>query len=390
VRATQVPVARVSQQSTVPNPLAACAARSALLKYGLEARRIERGPDPRAYAADASAQTMAATRTPDARRRAASGGSTATASPFAAVALALSGLAPANHLPARSLWGSSARASPGRAKTLLSLFDFTGAWARLRAMIQIGSLFAGIGGFELGLGWALAEAGIPHRVAWQVEIDERCRAVLARHWPDADRSVTDVRMATARSLEQVDIICGGFPCDDLSVAGRGAGLLGERSGLWFEFARILDECRPAVALLENVSQGRSRWLPFVRRDLCDLGYRSRAFGISAADVGAPHLRRRVFVVAHTDGLDVRDQSERVAARRAHGVRGQGQAVALDHGRAFRWQARPDIRRVDDGVPDWLDGPRLRALGGAVVPQVAREVGRVAVVPLLPTTRRSGR
>lgn len=111
--------------------------------------------------------------------------------------------------------------------------------------MRIGSLFSGIGGLELGL----EMAGVGD-VAWQVELDPWCRAVLARHWPNADRSVCDVTEAGPWNLEQVEVICGGFPCQDVSCAGIGAGLSGARSGLWREYLRIVDECKPTDARAE--------------------------------------------------------------------------------------------------------------------------------------------
>jgi DNA (cytosine-5)-methyltransferase 1 len=168
-------------------------------------------------------------------------------------------------------------------------------------MIDIISLFAGIGLFDLGVIAALEEVGLGARVVAQVEIDQFCRAVLERHYPDADRSITDVRTAKSSNLPRADLIIGGFPCQDVSGAGKGAGLSGERSGLWWEYLRIVDELRPAVVLVENVASGMSRWLGPVRCSLEALGYRTRARQISAADVGAPHRRERVFVLAHSDG-----------------------------------------------------------------------------------------
>jgi DNA (cytosine-5)-methyltransferase 1 len=111
--------------------------------------------------------------------------------------------------------------------------------------VNVGSLFAGIGGFDLGF----ERAGM--RVAWQVELDPYCRAVLAHHFPEA-RRYEDVREVGAANLAPVDLICGGFPCQDLSPAGRGAGLDGARSGLWAEFARIVRELRPRYVVVENV------------------------------------------------------------------------------------------------------------------------------------------
>src|SRR6185503_10467180 len=110
----------------------------------------------------------------------------------------------------------------------------------------MGSLFAGIGGFDLGF----TRAGFD--VSWQVEIDPWCRKVLAKHFPDAER-FEDVRTVGRHNLRPVDVICGGFPCQDISVAGRKAGITGDRSGLWSEQFRVIRELRPKVALIENVA-----------------------------------------------------------------------------------------------------------------------------------------
>lgn len=161
--------------------------------------------------------------------------------------------------------------------------------------MTIGSLFSGIGGLELGL----ERAGLGSTI-FQVEQDLFCRAVLAKHWPHADRSVTDVRAVTTSALLRPRWLCGGFPCQDVSGAGKGAGLAGERSGLWFVFRDIIEYFRPAGGVVENVASGKRRWLCQVRSDLHALGYRTRAVQISAANVGAPHLRERVFVLALGD------------------------------------------------------------------------------------------
>src|SRR5215831_9611163 len=112
-------------------------------------------------------------------------------------------------------------------------------------MLTVGSLFSGIGGFDLGL----ERAGL--RTAWFCESDPYCRRVLAKHWPGVPIH-PDVRGLRGVDVEPVDILCGGFPCTDLSVAGRGAGLTSERSGLWFEFGRLIRELRPRYVVVENV------------------------------------------------------------------------------------------------------------------------------------------
>jgi DNA (cytosine-5)-methyltransferase 1 len=165
--------------------------------------------------------------------------------------------------------------------------------------VNVGSLFSGIGGFELGF----ERAGM--RVSWQVEQDAYCRAVLARHFPDAAR-FEDVREVGSEDLDPVDLICGGFPCQDLSSAGRGAGIDGARSGLWSEFARIVCELRPSYVVVENVpalltGKGK-RWnrapVGRVLGDLAEAGYDAEWACLSAREFGAPHLRKRVWIVAY--------------------------------------------------------------------------------------------
>ncbi len=162
----------------------------------------------------------------------------------------------------------------------------------------MGSLFSGVGGLDWGLESAFAEAGILARVAWQVEREEFPRRVLAKHWPHADRSVTDVCNAGLATLAPVDLICGGFPCQDLSYAGKGAGLAGARSGLWSEYVRIVRELRPRVVVVENVAALLARGIGTVLGDLAEAGYDASWRCIRASDVGAPHRRERLFIVAY--------------------------------------------------------------------------------------------
>lgn len=170
--------------------------------------------------------------------------------------------------------------------------------------MTIGSLFSGIGGLERGL--ELAGLG---PVLWQCEIDPFCRAVLAKHWPDATR-YTDVRTLRGSALLPVDILCGGFPCQDISHAGKRVGLDGERSGLWYEFARLIEEIRPQAVVIENVRGLVGGPLDTVAGRLTELGYAVEATRILAADLGAPHLRERIFIVAYTDSHALRIESGR--------------------------------------------------------------------------------
>lgn len=161
-------------------------------------------------------------------------------------------------------------------------------------MLNVGSLFSGIGGFDLGF----ERAGM--QVLWQVEIDKAAQSVLRRRFPNTEIH-DDVRSVGRHNLKPVDVICGGFPCQDLSVAGKRAGLAGERSGLWFEYHRILSELRPRWVVIENVpgllSSNRGRDFAVILSGLAELGYLSAWRVLDAQYFGVAQRRRRVFVVA---------------------------------------------------------------------------------------------
>lgn len=167
----------------------------------------------------------------------------------------------------------------------------------------IGSLFSGIGGLELGL----ESCGLGP-VVWQADSDAHARAVLATHWPAVHR-YNDVREIN-ETAPRPDIICGGFPCQDISLAGKGAGIDGERSGLWSEFARIIRALRPAVVFVENVAALANRGLNRVLGDLATLGFDAEWDVFRASDVGAPHRRERLFLLAYSDRERVRQLAER--------------------------------------------------------------------------------
>jgi DNA (cytosine-5)-methyltransferase 1 len=167
--------------------------------------------------------------------------------------------------------------------------------------LWVGSLFSGIGGLDLGLELAGME------VRWQVEQDPWCQRVLATHWPDVTR-YGDVCGLTGDELEPVDLICGGFPCQPVSVAGGQKGRDDAR-WLWPEFRRVVGLLRPRYVLVENVpglfTANGGHAFGEVIGDLADLGYDCEWTMLSAADVGAPHLRKRVWIVADADA-DRRD------------------------------------------------------------------------------------
>lgn len=228
--------------------------------------------------------------------------------------------------------------------------------------MTFGSLFAGIGGMDLGL----ERAGMT--CSWQVEIDPFARRILAKHWP-AVRRHDDVRTFPPGDPDDwgVDLICGGFPCQDISFAGPGGGLDGARSGLWYEYARVIRVLRPRLVVVENVPALLVRGLDRVLGSLAEMGYDAEWGCIPAAAVGAPHIRERVFILAHSHEI-----------RCDRTLQGIPQFAARRTGTSLhtRWTTEPDMGRVVDGVPSRMDVSRLSVLGNAVVPQVAEYVGRL--------------
>jgi DNA (cytosine-5)-methyltransferase 1 len=154
--------------------------------------------------------------------------------------------------------------------------------------VKIGSLFSGIGGLELGL----ERAGCG-RTVWQCEIDPYARAVLAKHWPDAQRFDDITKM---HDVPPVDLICGGFPCQDISNAGKRAGIEGARSGLFYELMRVVRLVRPRFVVLENVAALLGRGMGDVLGELSESGYDAEWDCIPASAVGAHHRRDRVFII----------------------------------------------------------------------------------------------
>ena len=160
-------------------------------------------------------------------------------------------------------------------------------------MLNVLDLFSGIGGFSLGL----ERTGGFKTVAF-CDVDKKAQAVLKKHWPEVP-IYDDVSKLTKEDIHgTVDVITGGFPCQDISLAGKGAGLEGERSGLWWEFHRLIKELQPKWVIAENVSALRSRGLDQVLRSLSEIGYDAEWHCIPASAVGAPHRRDRVWIVAY--------------------------------------------------------------------------------------------
>lgn len=252
---------------------------------------------------------------------------------------------------------------------------------------RVGDLFSGIGGFSLGLERAGMET-----VAF-CEVNEFCQATLKKHWPEVE-SHDDVRTFSADE-SAFDVICGGFPCQDLSKAGGRKGLSGARSGLWFEFLRIIGEARPRAVIIENVTRLRAHGLDVVLRGLAEIGYDAEWHCIPAAHFGAPDLRDRLWIIAYpqhsyTDsfgshqahlhvegGLELRDEQIRVPGPLLSSLPRCGEGLGPGAGRG--WDPEPRIRRVAERTPEGVE--RSKALGNTVKPIIPEAIGREIISAL---------
>jgi len=239
-------------------------------------------------------------------------------------------------------------------------------------VMKVLDLFSGIGGFSLGLERAGMET-----IAF-CEFEPHAQKILAKHWPNIPIH-DDVRTLDGKQYRgTVDVVCGGFPCQDLSNAGRQKGFDGSRSTLYIEMLRIISECLPPYAIFENVSgllTGESgRWFAQFLYDLAEIGYDAEWHCISASAVGANHHRDRVWVIAYP-------KMQRCKRRTKEQVLGEPR-LQVKLMRSFeRWPNRQDIptpRTVgaDDGLPMRLD--RITRLGNAVVPQIPEAIGRAII------------
>jgi DNA-cytosine methyltransferase len=203
----------------------------------------------------------------------------------------------------------------------------------LKAMTAptVGSLFSGIGGIDL----AFQRNGFD--IAFQVEIDPYCRKVLAKHWPDVPR-FEDVKHVGIGNLPTCDVLAGGFPCTNLSLAGKQEGIkVGNASGLWFEFARIIGELRPRVVFLENVPAITHNGGTTVIGQLTEMGYDAEWCVVPASAVGAPHRRNRWFCVAYTDRYGRQEPRTGQSHNDAQWDNGKGATFHIQHS---EWHENP--------------------------------------------------
>jgi DNA (cytosine-5)-methyltransferase 1 len=239
-------------------------------------------------------------------------------------------------------------------------------------------LFSGIGGFSLGL----ERTGGFKTVAF-CEFEDHAQKILKKHWPNVP-IFKDVRELHGTDIkEAVDVICGGFPCQDLSCAGKQKGITGDRSSLYGEMLRLISECVPKYAIFENVTAllngDNGRWFAKFLYDLASVGYDAEWHCIQAAALGANHERDRIWVIAYPKENGDKELKEPYFREDSAGEKRAKFADKLSNllrgwrPLQGRIDSEPDICRIIDGVPDGMD--RLARLGNAVVPQIPELIGR---------------
>ena len=265
-------------------------------------------------------------------------------------------------------------------------------------------LFSGIGGFSLAAEWVW---GDELEIVGFCEIEKYCQKVLQKNFTGVPIH-EDITELDGNDFKDIDLITGGFPCQDISIAGKGEGITGKRSGLWFEMHRIIREVRPRYALIENVPMLTIRGGTRVISDLAEIGYDAEWTIIGADDVGAWHRRKRIWIVAYPECLGQSERSdikridiERKTSNKSikcyktqpiaknvpdtDSKRSQGLVKRSQESRGYEqpirfrsrarqrswWNAEPDVGRVANGISNRVD--RLKGLGNAIVPQVAYEI-----------------
>ena len=232
--------------------------------------------------------------------------------------------------------------------------------------LRVASFFAGIGGFDLGLertGGFVTKA--------LVEIDPYCQRVLRARFPNAD-IYGDIKEIHGGHFARIDAVCGGFPCQDISGVGHRAGITGARSGLWSEYWRIIREIRPEWVIVENVRDLLVRGIDRVLGDLAQIGYDAWWDCVRAAQLGYPHARDRLILVAYPaalrrlEGERSAQEWRRLVRARVHGLPSPWARAANDD------EVRSQFVRIVDGVPHRVD--RLGALGNAVIPEIFEMIG----------------
>lgn len=254
--------------------------------------------------------------------------------------------------------------------------------------LKVLDLFSGIAGFSLGL----ERTGGFETIAF-CEQDEHCQKVLKKHWSEVKifKDVSNLKYkggylhSKDRDWDgvwgEIDVVCGGFPCQDISVAGQKKGLKGERSGLWSEFKRIIKEVKPRYAIIENVANLRNLGLTEVIKDLGEIGYVCEWHIISARSVGAVHLRERIWIIAYPDSEAIREQPRRSSGqsgKEKNVIRKSSKKRNVDSTYSHmprlwkpfateeeksqwwseatssfrdRWKTKPPVCGVDDGIPE---------------------------------------
>ena len=253
-------------------------------------------------------------------------------------------------------------------------------------MYNVLDLFSGIGGFSLGL----ERTGGFTTTAF-CEICPKARKVLRKHWPDVPiyediKGLTNDRLAADGIT--IDVITGGFPCQDISCAGKGKGIKAERSGLWSEMFRLIRDVRPTWAIIENVPALRSKGLTLVLQNLCEIGYMCEWHCIPASSVGKNHSRDRIWIITYPDGniyggcepyegIDREPDGARARWITLRRMFATGNSPQRRDTKEHNGEIKSDICRVIDGLPRELDESRrnrIKQLGNSVVPQIPELIG----------------